>query len=80
MKHGTKSRDLLYNNGIYRSPLQRYRAILTMVTRATLARSPRWTKCQAKLTAGHTEDGIILHTMALMWSNIAATEPNAPSS
>ena len=40
MKHATKSRDLLYNNGIYRNPLQRYRAILTMVTRATLARSP----------------------------------------
>ena len=40
MKHATKFRDLLYNNGIYRNPLQRYRAILTMVTRATLARSP----------------------------------------
>ena len=44
MKHATKSRDLLYNNGIYRNPLQRYRAILTMVTRATPPPPPppRW--------------------------------------
>ena len=60
MKHATKSRDLLYNNGIYRNLLQRYRAILTMVTRATLARSPPVT-CRFCSKMPETQEHVLQH-------------------
>ena len=64
MKHATKSRDLLYNNGIYRNPLQRYRAILTMVTRATLARSRPGEHCSRYLVSA---DHYLNHWWLVYW-------------